>query len=185
MSINPKVSRNLNQVILLFFSNLVVLASISGDLSCGQPQNGINFYFKLYSTLKFMFNGPHGHRQAQGSCMDRHIDRQMQATAISGGLVNIKMSSYQYRKSYSGDETIIGPSYLHNGNSFTGKTTSLYWIKAQKAKTGPGKNLKWFLYRKIKKTFFDDIIITKMKFDVFWLKQFTPFQLNVIYQCIF
>ena len=40
------------------------------------------------------------------------------------------MSSYQYRKSQCGDKTILRPSYLHNGISYTGKTTSLYWIGA-------------------------------------------------------
>ena len=44
---------------------------------------------------------------------------------------NIKISSYQYRKSHCGDKTILRPSYLHNGISYTGKTTSLYWIRAQ------------------------------------------------------
>ena len=46
-----------------------------------------------------------------------------------GGWINIKMSSYQYRKSHCGDKTILRPSYLHNGISYTGKT-SLYWIGA-------------------------------------------------------
>ena len=41
------------------------------------------------------------------------------------------MTSYQYRKSHYGDKTILRPSYLHNGISYTGKTTSLYWIRAQ------------------------------------------------------
>ena len=36
----------------------------------------------------------------------------------------------QYRKSYSGDKTILRPSYLHNGVSYTGKTRSVYWIGA-------------------------------------------------------
>ena len=40
------------------------------------------------------------------------------------------MSSYQYRKSHYGDKTILRPSYLHNGISCTGETTSLYWIRA-------------------------------------------------------
>ena len=40
------------------------------------------------------------------------------------------MSSYQYRKSHCGDKTILRRSYLHNGVSYTGKTTSLYWIGA-------------------------------------------------------
>ena len=46
----------------------------------------------------------------------------------AGPWFNIKKSSYQYRKSHCGDKTILRPSYLHNGISYTGKTTSLYWI---------------------------------------------------------
>ena len=41
------------------------------------------------------------------------------------------MSSYQYRKSHCGDKTILRPSYLHNGISYTDKMISLYWIRAQ------------------------------------------------------
>ena len=41
-----------------------------------------------------------------------------------GPWFNIKMSSHY------GDKTILRPSYLHNGISYTGKTTSLYWIRA-------------------------------------------------------
>ena len=47
----------------------------------------------------------------------------------TGGGINIKMSSYQYRKSHCGDKTILRPSYLHNGISYTDKMTSLYWIR--------------------------------------------------------
>ena len=52
-------------------------------------------------------------------------------TQKPGGRINIKMSSYQYRKSHCGDKTILRPSYLHNGISYTDKMTSLYWIRAQ------------------------------------------------------
>ena len=48
-----------------------------------------------------------------------------------GPWFNIKVLSYQYRKSHCGDKTILRPSYLHNGISYTGKRTSLYWIRAQ------------------------------------------------------
>ena len=48
-----------------------------------------------------------------------------------GPQFNIKKTSYQYRKSHCGDKTILRPSYLHNGISYTGKITSLYWIRAQ------------------------------------------------------
>ena len=41
------------------------------------------------------------------------------------------MSSCRYRKSHCGDKTISRPSYLHNGISYTGKVSSLYWIGAQ------------------------------------------------------
>ena len=47
----------------------------------------------------------------------------------SGGRFNNKISSYQYRKSHCGDKTILRPSYLHNGISYTDKMTSLYWIR--------------------------------------------------------
>ena len=47
-----------------------------------------------------------------------------------GPWFNIKTTSYQYRKSHCGDKTILRPSYLHNGISYTGKMTSLYWIGA-------------------------------------------------------
>ena len=42
--------------------------------------------------------------------------------SISGNWINIKMPSYQYRKSHCGDMTILRPSYLHNGISYTDKT---------------------------------------------------------------
>ena len=65
----------------------------------------------------------------------RHIDYlfnsllRLTTKETPGGGVNIKMSSYQYRKSHCGDKT----SYLHNGISYTGKMTSLYWIRAQRS----------------------------------------------------
>ena len=52
------------------------------------------------------------------------------SSEYSGPWFNIKMSSYQCRKSHRGDKTIIGSSYLHNGISYTGKMSSLYWISA-------------------------------------------------------
>ena len=47
-----------------------------------------------------------------------------------GPRFNIKIPSSQYRKSHCGDKTLVRSSYLHNGISYTGKTTSLYWIRA-------------------------------------------------------
>ena len=53
----------------------------------------------------------------------------------AGSWFNIKMISFQYRKSHCGDKTILWPSYLHSGISFTGKMTSLYGIRPQPAWT--------------------------------------------------
>ena len=54
---------------------------------------------------------------------------------MPGGWFNLTMPSYQYKKSHCGDKTILRPSYLHNGISYTGKMTSLYRIRAQDAYT--------------------------------------------------
>ena len=43
-----------------------------------------------------------------------------------GPWFNIKMSSYQYRKSHCGDKTVVRSSYLHNGSSYTGTWRHLY-----------------------------------------------------------
>ena len=48
-----------------------------------------------------------------------------------GPWFNIKIQSYQYRKSHCGDKTVVRSSYLHNGISYTGKVASLYWISPQ------------------------------------------------------
>ena len=45
-----------------------------------------------------------------------------------GPWFNIRMSSYRYRISHSGDKTVVRPSFLHDGISYTGKTTSLHWF---------------------------------------------------------
>ena len=58
-------------------------------------------------------------------------DRWLLPAMWPGPRFNIKMSSYQDRKSHCGDKTIFRPSDLHNGISYTGKMTSLYWIRAQ------------------------------------------------------
>ena len=68
-------------------------------------------------------------------CSDVFLPNGQQATKTvtkkSGPRFNIKMSSYQYRKSHCGDKTVVRSSYLHNGISYTGKMSSLYWIRAQ------------------------------------------------------
>ena len=46
---------------------------------------------------------------------------------LLGPKCNIKMSSYQYRKSHCRDKMIIRSSYLHNDIFYTGKMESSYW----------------------------------------------------------
>ena len=70
----------------------------------------------------------------EGIYMMSRILAQLQCTPLFPGSrpwFNIKMMSYQYEKSHCGDKTILRPSYLRNGISYTGKTRSLYWIRAQ------------------------------------------------------
>ena len=74
---------------------------------------------------KFMHNVAHGSHY-----LLTHGQMADSTQVIYRGWFNIKMPSYQYRKSHCGDKTIFRPSYLHNGISYTGKTTSLYWIRA-------------------------------------------------------
>ena len=75
--------------------------------------------------------------------MDRHeSDQHMSHYCCCwcpGPWFNVKMTSYQYRKFHCGDKTILRPSYLHNGISYTGKMTSLYWIGAQESNEWNGQ----------------------------------------------
>ena len=62
--------------------------------------------------------------------VDRYLFLAIMTWQWAGGRINIKISSYQYRKSYCGDKTILRPSYLHNGISYTDNMTYFYWIRA-------------------------------------------------------
>ena len=57
-----------------------------------------------------------------------HTFRRVLSVLRTGPWFNIKMSSYQYRKSHCGDKTVVRSSYLHNGISYAGKMSSLYWF---------------------------------------------------------
>ena len=59
---------------------------------------------------------------------------------------NIKMLSYQYRKSHCGDKAIVRSSYLHSGIFYTGKTTFLHWIEAQNVNIPSIDVWKYFLF---------------------------------------
>ena len=68
-------------------------------------------------------------------CLLNHLFRRT-PKKTSGPRFNIKMTSYWYRKSHCGDKTILRPSYLHNGISYTGKTASLYLARETHTEAG-------------------------------------------------
>ena len=81
-----------------------------------------NYCIFIWILLKYVSRGP---------ITNMPILFQIMACWWTGPRFNIETTSYQYRKSHCGDKTILRPSYLHNGISYTGQMTSLYWIGAQ------------------------------------------------------
>ena len=79
----------------------------------------------------FLFRSSHWKSFEDGTPVDNYGCPIFKWVVETSGWFNRKIPSYQYRKSHCGDKTILRPSYLHNGISYTGKMTSLYWIKAQ------------------------------------------------------
>ena len=84
------------------------------------------FIYDGESTGDQWFNLKMSSYQYKDSCYKNKM-----AMRPSGLQFNIKMSSYQYRKSRCGDKTVVRSSYLHNGIFYTGKITSLCWIRAR------------------------------------------------------
>ena len=88
------------------------------------------FYYYLFSIPIFPFSIP---PIFQFQFQFRNWNWNWAAIPIylnPGPWFNIKISSYQYRKTHCGDKTVVRSSYLHNGISYTGKMSSLYWIGA-------------------------------------------------------
>ena len=75
-----------------------------------------------------------GYCQLWELCLIKYVHHGSQDARFNsmgpGPRFNIKMSSYQCRKSYCGNKMVVRSSYLHNGISYTGKMSSLYWIGA-------------------------------------------------------
>ena len=93
-----------------------------------------NFTDTERAQLAFMKNKTHfckhGYRLMSHHTIDS-LGVDIVLRAYSRPWFNINMSSYQYRKSHCGDKTVVRSSYLHNGISFTGKMSYLYWIRTQ------------------------------------------------------
>ena len=73
------------------------------------------------------------------------------------------MPSCQYRKSHCGDKTILRPSYLHNGISYTGKLTSFILNR------GPGDwiNIKMSSYQ-YRKSHVQDKMVSTTVLSLTW-----------------
>ena len=94
-------------------------SQVTGDLTC---------YDTHVTSLSYISFPPNKFKFFNCGCQQLHM---VSIQKQSGAWFNIKMTSYQYCKSYCGDKTILRPSYLHNEISYTGKMTFLYWIRAQ------------------------------------------------------
>ena len=80
-----------------------------------------------------------------------HVLVLIKQTIVSRPWFIIKMSCYQCRKSHCGDKKVVRSSYLHNGISYTGMMTSLYWISPPETHFRNklwvhDKNLKIYIY---------------------------------------
>ena len=92
-----------------------------------------NYYVLSHIFLKFVPKGSVYNEPAFATTyyLNQWWPNSLSTTQASPGpWFNIKLF-YRRRKSHCGDKTILRPSYLHNGISYTGKTASLYWIGAQ------------------------------------------------------
>ena len=69
-------------------------------------------------------------RMKNSSKMSIHRKNITMLESRSGPWFNKKIPSWQYRKSHCGDKTVVRPSYVHNGITYTGSMASLYWIMA-------------------------------------------------------
>ena len=94
-----------------------------------------NAFENIGKMSAILFRPPICQQKAQPSSLAHTIYSQYRlllwrSLQDPGGWINIKMPSYQFRKCHCGDKTILWTSYLHNGICYTGKMTSLYWIRA-------------------------------------------------------
>ena len=122
---------NLPRITITYVPQQIVLSLIQVMfLACSTPdQAGLVFSCGLCDLVSVKFLNKICQFSFKKSTLK--ILRTKYPPSYSGPWFNIKMSSCRYRKSHCGDKTILRPSYLHNGISYTGKMTSLYWIGPQ------------------------------------------------------
>ena len=120
--------------VLIFFK--ILYESTIPTVACGhlkfQYENLI-LPWVIHNKI-WKFHEVHSQEASQClECLSPDVNQSQCSKPQTGPRFNIKMHSYQYRKSHSGDKTVVRSSYLHNGISYIGKMSSLYWIRAQKA----------------------------------------------------
>ena len=113
----PKTIGILTKVFYTYGPNLVILVWTGDELSRGQAS--------AYRTHRRTDGWTHRQTDAGN---DNTRRPKLASGNKTGSWFNIKMLSYQYRKSHCRDRTILRLSYLQNGISDPGKITSLYWI---------------------------------------------------------
>ena len=99
-----------------------------GSVSCTPMSSGTPVLFRKAAIFNFRVMPYAWNPRSRCACLDPWRE--------TSGMIQYKMTSYQYMKSHCGDKTVVRSSYLHNGISYTGKMTYLYWIRAQKASPG-------------------------------------------------
>ena len=77
----------------------------------------------LKSTLALVLTNWLHHQRLESQLHLNDLIHEPDTVKPPGLRFNIKMPSYQYRKSHCGNKTILRPSYLHNGISYT-----LSWV---------------------------------------------------------
>ena len=61
--------------------------------------------------------------------LNKQCQREVGRSVTRWALIQCKDVILQCRGSHCGDQTIVRSSYLHNGISYIGKISSLYWIR--------------------------------------------------------
>ena len=137
---NPKFCKNAcctnventEQIRWWHLRNWGLIGSLQSKLE--QKYTFMRFFFSVFWTMCELcpssyhpsFQAIHLIRDVVQQCV---LEERKHNNNQHGPWFNIKMLSYQYRKSYCGDKTVVRSSYLPNGIFYTGKMTSLYWIR--------------------------------------------------------
>ena len=123
-----------------------ILETVLTTCSCNRKYNRMSIMaMHLFSYLFSQSISRRGTIRGMGPAIDsRHYYVNIYGGWQPGPWFNIKMSSYQYRKSHCGDKTVVRSSHLHNRISYTVRC-HLY------IESGP-RSLQWEFLPKLHRT---------------------------------